>query len=51
MMSSVISSAYFTHFPTEISPELMQIFANGKWRVHSYMDLYVIRSKNQEVKI
>ena len=29
----------------------MQIFANGKRRFHSFMELYVIRSKNQGVKI
>ena len=29
----------------------MQIFANGKRRFHSFMELYVIHQKNQGVKI
>ena len=35
----------------ELIPELIQIFANGKRRFHSFLELYVIRSKNQGVKI
>ena len=38
MMSSVISFAYFTHFSTLISPELMQVFANGERHFHSFME-------------
>ena len=29
----------------------MQIFANGKQRFYSFMEFYVIHSKNQGVKI
>ena len=36
---------------TVISPELMQVFANGKRRVHSFIEFYVKHLKNQEVKI
>ena len=40
MTSSVISFAYFTHFSNfNISPELMQIFANGKRCFYSFMEL------------
>ena len=35
MTSSVISFAYFTPFLTRISPELMQVFANGRQHFHS----------------
>ena len=38
-------------FLTEISPELMQIFANGKWRFYSFMEFYAIHSNNQGVKV
>ena len=31
-------------FLTEISPELMQIFANGKWRYYPFIEFYVIHS-------
>ena len=37
MTSSVISFAYFTHFSNLISPEPMQVFANGKRRFHSFI--------------
>jgi len=37
-------------FQTQISPELMQIFANGKWRFYSFMEFYVMQLKNQGVK-
>ena len=38
-------------FQTEISPELMQVFANGKRRFDSFMEFYVIHLKYQGVKI
>ena len=38
-------------FQTYISPELKQVFANGKRRFHSFIEFFVIRVKNQEVKI
>ena len=47
MMSSVISFAYLHIFQTK----LMQIFANGKRRFDSFMDLYVVHLKYQGVKI
>ena len=37
-------------FQTWISPELMQVFANGKQCFHSFIDFYAIHLKNQEVK-
>ena len=43
--------AYFTQFSNLNIPELMQIFANGKRPFHSFMELYVIHSKNPGVKI
>ena len=50
MMSSVISIAHFSHFQTSISPEPMQIFVNGKWRLKSFVEFYPINLKNQGVK-
>ena len=29
----------------------MQVFANGKWRFHSFIEFYVIHLRNQEVQI
>ena len=51
MTSSVISFAYFTHCSNLISPELLQIFANGKRRFYSFIEFYIIHSKNQAIKI
>ena len=34
-----------------MSPELMQVFANGKRRFLSFIEIYVIHLKKQEVKI
>ena len=50
MTSSVTSFAYFAYFQTQISPELMQIFANGKQHFYSFMEFYVMQLKNQGVK-
>ena len=50
MTSSLISFAYFTFFQTQISPELMNIFGNGKQRFYSFIELYAIQLKNQGVK-
>ena len=38
-------------FQTWISPEPMQVFANGKRRFHSFIEFCAIQLKNQEVKI
>ena len=38
-------------FQTSISPEPMQIFANGKRHFYSFIEFYVIRLKIQGVKI
>ena len=35
----------------QISPELMQVFANGKRCFHSFIEFYMIQLKHQEVKI
>ena len=51
MTSSAISFAYFTYFSNLIYPELMQIFANGKWRIDSFVEFCVIHLKYQGVKI
>ena len=47
MTSSLISFAYFTFFQTQISPELMNIFGNGKRRFYSFMEFYVMQLKYQ----
>ena len=36
---------------TQMSPELMQIFANGKWRFYCSIEFHVIHVRNQGVKI
>ena len=51
MTSLVISFATLNIFQTWISPELMQVFANGKRRFYSFIEFYAIHLKNQEVKI
>ena len=38
-------------FQSKISPELMQILANGKQRFYSFMEFYLMNSKNQGGKI
>ena len=50
MMSSVISFAYFTQFSNLNISGLMQIFANGKQCVYSFMELYVMQSKKSRGK-
>ena len=48
MLSSVVSFAFFQ---TRISPELLQIFANGKWCFYSFMEFYVINLEKLMGKI
>ena len=51
-MTSSVDHLHILHiFQTRISPELMQVFANGKRRFHSFTEFYAIHLKNQEVKI
>ena len=61
MTSSDISFAYFRFFQepitwapgffqTQISPELMKIFGNGKQRFYSFMEFYMMQLKYQGVK-
>jgi len=37
-------------FQTQISPELVQIFANGKQCFYSFLEVYVMQLKDQGVK-
>ena len=51
LTSSVISFAYFTHFQTSMSRDLMQIFTKSKQRFYPLIEFYVTDLKNQGVKI
>ena len=41
---------FYTLFYTKISPELMQIFTNGKWCCYPFMESYVIHPKTSRGK-
>ena len=53
MMSSVVSFAYFTHFSNFFgtNADICRYFANGEWHFYSFMEFYMMHSKNQGVKV
>ena len=51
IISHLINLHILQIFQTLISSEVMQVFANGKQRFHSFIEIFEIHLKNQEVKI